>query len=94
MPRNHFNLLSWIKNSLEKEDCYHHNRHMVVIPANRKRFGRRFDSAHLHHQTCFIVMGVHWLRRGERRLAGDSKGDGRNPRKSTNANDERFALAA
>jgi hypothetical protein len=38
--------------------------------------------------------GVYWLRQGERRRAGDSRGDGRNPRKTTNANDERFALAA
>lgn len=34
------------------------NAGIVVIPANRKRFGRRFDSAHLHHSKfIFTIWG-------------------------------------
>jgi hypothetical protein len=39
-------------------------------------------------------MGVYWFRQGGQRCAGNSKGDGRNPRKSIIANDEQFAIAA
>ena len=75
-------------NGLEFASASPHNAAMVVIPTDRKRFGRGFDSRHLHHG------GVYWLRQGDRWRAGDPRGDGRNPRKTTNANDERFALAA
>ena len=86
---------------LEKRGLWPHTRDMVVIPAIWRRSGRGFDSRHLHPSVpgkvvglSSVWVGVYRFRQGGQRCAGNPRGDGRNPRKTTNANDERFAMAA